>query len=75
MSIVTETGIADQVKEELKKQGGYFLTKEQSDKPFLLRANGTMNPKIVGRTALKIAEMAESRFRMEQSFSYPSRIR
>ena len=59
-SIVTETGIADQVKEELKKQGGYFLTKEQSDKlsGFLLRANGTMNPKIVGRTALKIAEMA-----------------
>ena len=59
-SIVTETEIAEKVKEELKKQGGYFLTKEQSDKlsGFLLRANGTMNPKIVGRTALKIAEMA-----------------
>ena len=31
-SIVTETEIAEKVKEELKKQGGYFLTKEQSDK-------------------------------------------
>ncbi len=76
-SIVTETEIAEKVKEELKKQGGYFLTKEQSDKlsGFLLRANGTMNPKIVGRTALKIAEMAGITSRREQNFSYPNKIR
>lgn len=60
-SIVTETEIADKVKAELKKQGGYFLTEEQSDKlsGFLLRANGTMNPKIVGKTAQDIAKMAD----------------
>lgn len=59
-SIVTEKCIAQRVEEELKRQGGYFLTKEQSDKlsGFLLRANGTMNPKIVGRTAQDIANMA-----------------
>lgn len=59
-SIVTEQAIADQVEEELKKQGAYFLTLEESQKlgKLLLRENGTMNPGIVGRTAVQIAEMA-----------------
>lgn len=59
-SIVTELCITGQVEEELKRQGGYFLTPEQSEQlsGFLLRANGTMNPKIVGKTAEKIADMA-----------------
>ena len=45
---------------EVKKQGGYFMTAEESEKVgrFIMRANGTMNPKIVGRTAQTIAEMA-----------------
>ena len=45
---------------ELERQGGYFLTPEQSGQlsGFLLRANGTMNPKIVGKTAKQIADMA-----------------
>ena len=45
---------------EVKKQGGYFLSPEESEKVgrFIMRANGTMNPKIVGRTAQTIAEMA-----------------
>ena len=59
-SIVTERCIAKQVEEEVLRQGGYFLTDEQSKKlsGFLLRANGTMNPKIVGKTAQVIADMA-----------------
>jgi len=59
-SIVTERCIAGKVEEELKRQGGYFLDEGQSKRlsGFLLRANGTMNPKIVGRSAQVIADMA-----------------
>lgn len=59
-SIITERCIKDQVVAEVEKQGGYFMTAEQSEKVsrLILRANGTMNPKIVGRSAATIAEMA-----------------
>ena len=59
-SIITERCIKDQVVAEVEKQGGYFMTAEESDKVsrFILRANGTMNPKIVGKSAQTIAEMA-----------------
>ncbi len=59
-SIVTEACIAEAVAGELRRQGACFLSPEQSDKlsGLLLRANGTMNPAIVGRTARQIADMA-----------------
>ena len=59
-SIVTEASIKDQVIAEVKKQGGYFLSEEESKKVgrFIMRANGTMNPKIVGKSAQVIADMA-----------------
>ncbi|MGN1479323.1 MAG: acetaldehyde dehydrogenase (acetylating) [Acutalibacteraceae bacterium] len=59
-SIVTERCIKDKVVAEVKRQGGYFLNQEESKKlsGFILRANGTMNPKIVGKSAAVIAEMA-----------------
>ncbi len=59
-SIVTETCIKEQVVAEVKRQGGYFLNAEETKKlsSFILRANGTMNPKIVGRSAKYIADMA-----------------
>lgn len=59
-SIVTERCIKDKVIEEVKKQGGYFMNAEESEKVsrFIMRANGTMNPKIVGRSAQVIADMA-----------------
>lgn len=59
-SIVTERCIANEVRREAKAQGGYFMNREESEKvaKFLLRANGTMNPAIVGRTAEYIAQMA-----------------
>lgn len=59
-SIVTERCIEEQVLAELKKQGGYLMSDEESGKvgQYLLRANGTMNPKIVGKPAVFIAEMS-----------------
>lgn len=59
-SIVTEYCIEDKVIAELKAQGGYFLADDESDQlaGFILRSNGTMNPKIVGKSAVKIAAMA-----------------
>ena len=59
-SIVTEKCIENQVVEEIKRQGGYFLDEIQTEKVarFILRDNGTMNPKIVGKSARTIADMA-----------------
>lgn len=59
-SIVTERCIKDEVIAEVKKQGGYFMNPEESEKVsrFIMRANGTMNPKIVGKNAQVIADMA-----------------
>ncbi len=59
-SIVAECDIQERVEQELKQQGGYFLTEEESERlsGLLLRDNGTMNPKVVGKTACQIADMA-----------------
>ena len=59
-SIVTERCIEKKVVDELEKQGGYFLSPSESEQlsKFILRANGTMNPAIVGKTAQQIADMA-----------------
>ena len=59
-SIITERCIESRVVEELKAAGGYFLSDEESKKlsSIIMRANGTMNPKIVGKTAQYIASMA-----------------
>ena len=59
-SIVTEGCIAEKVEAELKRQGGYFLDEGESERlgGFLLRGNGTMNPRIVGKSAQAIADMA-----------------
>ena len=59
-SIITEKVIKDKVMAEVRKNGGYFLTPEESNVlgGFILRANGTMNQQIVGKSARAIAEMA-----------------
>jgi len=59
-SIVTESCVAQKVEDELKRQNCYFLNESESASlaALLLRSNGTMNPKIVGKTALEIAAMA-----------------
>ncbi|SCZ04395.1 acetaldehyde dehydrogenase (acetylating) [Alkaliphilus peptidifermentans] len=59
-AIVTERCIAEKVKEEIKSQGGYFLTGDHLEKvtAIMETVTGGMNPKIVGKSALDIAEMA-----------------
>lgn len=59
-SVILERCCADRVREEFKRRGCYFLNTEEAAKiaKLLLRPNGTMNPKIVGRTAHEIAAMA-----------------
>ena len=60
-SIITQNCIKDAVVCEIEKQGGYFMTQEESDKvaKFIMRANNTMNPAIVGKSAQAIADMAK----------------
>lgn len=59
-SIILEASIADQVKEELTRQGCYFLSTEEASAvaKLLLRPNGTINPEVVGKTAHAVAAMA-----------------
>ncbi len=59
-SVVVERCSKDAVMAELTRQGGYFMNAEESEKvsKFILRANGTMNPAIVGKSAARIADMA-----------------
>lgn len=59
-SVVTEICIKDAVIDEFKRQGGYFLDQQESKQvaAILLRQNGSMNPAIVGQSAVAIAKMA-----------------
>lgn len=59
-SIVVEKDICEKVLTEIKKVGGCILSDVQSAKVsnLLLRANGTINPAVVGKKALDIAKMA-----------------
>lgn len=59
-SVVLEDCCAQAVKEEFKRQGGYFLSEQEAAKiaALLLRCDGSMNPKVVGKTACQIGQMA-----------------
>lgn len=59
-SVICDEDMEETVRKELERQGAYFLTEAQADKlgKFILRANGTMNPMIVGRPADEIAKLA-----------------
>ena len=59
-SIITQECIKRQVVEEMKRQHCYFMNADETDKVgrFIMRANNTMNPAIVGKTAQTIAKMA-----------------
>lgn len=58
-SIIVEREMKDIVMAELKRQGAYFLSQEESEKlgKWLLRENGTMNPQIVGKSVEVIANL------------------
>ena len=59
-SIIIEKSMESAVTAELKRQGAYLLDDVQTKRlgQFILRANGTMNPKIVGKSCKVIAEYA-----------------
>lgn len=58
-SVVVEEVSKDAVINEFKKQGAYFLTKEEAItlEKFIMRANGTMNPQIVGKSVEAIGKL------------------
>jgi acyl-CoA reductase-like NAD-dependent aldehyde dehydrogenase len=57
--VVADAPIADALVREFKKQGAHFLDEEESARVrSLLFAGNRMNPKIVGKSAQSIAEMA-----------------
>ncbi|MDR1903336.1 MAG: acetaldehyde dehydrogenase (acetylating) [Treponema sp.] len=58
-SVVADTPIAAEVIREFQRQGAYFLNETESAKlKALLFAGNRMNPKIVGKPAVYIAELA-----------------
>ena len=59
-SVVTEEAIRDDVIAEFQRQGAYFLAPDEKKKvaAVLMRAGGTMNPAVVGKSAQYIASLA-----------------
>lgn len=59
-SIIIEKSLEEQVTAELGARGAYLLSEEESKQlgKFILRANGTMNPKIVGKSPAAIGQLA-----------------
>ncbi len=59
-SIIVEAAMEEQVRAVGKKQGFYFMNKEEAGSlaKLLFKPNGTLNPGIVGKSALRLAEMA-----------------
>ena len=59
-SIITERAMEEQVKREAKSRGFYFMEKAEAERlgKLLFRPNGALNPEIVGKSAVKLAEMA-----------------
>lgn len=59
-SLVIEESIKEDVLKELQTQDVYLMNKEESEKvgAFIMRENGAMNPEIVGKPAIAIAELS-----------------
>ena len=59
-SVVCDDDMAEAVQKEMEKRGAYFLSDEERLKlgKYILRANGTMNPAIVGKSPQVIGELA-----------------
>ena len=58
-SIIIETGMVSKVKSIAAGLGYYFLTPEDAGvlAKFLFRPNGALNPQVVGKTAVALAEL------------------
>lgn len=59
-SVICIDSMVDKVKAALEAEGAYFLSDAEIKQlgKFILRANGTMNPQIVGKSAEVIADLA-----------------
>jgi acetaldehyde dehydrogenase (acetylating) len=59
-SVVVDASIAKQVREEFKRQGAHFLNEDEAEKvaKVLVTEQRTLNPKIVGKSAEYIANLA-----------------
>ena len=59
-SVILEQCCAERVKEEFLRQGAYFLSTQEAGRvaALLLRCDGSMNTKVVGKTAFQVAQMA-----------------
>ncbi len=59
-SVIIVKDVYDEVKNEFEYRGAYFLKGEEADKvaKIILTEAGTVNPAIVGQSAVKIAEIA-----------------
>lgn len=59
-SVICTEEMKGKVQAEFERQGAYFLNAEERDKlgSYILRANGTMNPMIVGKSVQTIAKLA-----------------
>lgn len=59
-SVIVERCMEQAVRDEFTAQGGFFLSESESEKlaRFILRANGTMNPQIVGKSVAQISKLA-----------------
>lgn len=59
-SIIVEKGMEEKVRSTAKTMGYYFMSTEEAGKlaKLLFKPNGALNPDIVGKPALKLAEMA-----------------
>ena len=59
-SIIVEAPMEQEVREKASKMGFYFMDKEQAGRlaKLLFKPNGTLNPEIVGKSAVFLAEKA-----------------
>ena len=59
-SVVADAPIAGKIREQFTKQGGHFLNRDEAEKvgTILLTEQRTLNPKIVGKSAEYIANLA-----------------
>ena len=59
-SIIVEKGMEERVRTEARRLGFYFMDTEEAGRlaKLLFRPNGTLNPEIVGKTAIFLAEKA-----------------
>lgn len=59
-SVVVDAPVEAEVREEFRRQGAYFLNSDDAAKvgSILMTPQRTLNPKIVGRSAERIAELA-----------------